>query len=212
MKTYVLTVSRNFPATHPRKGEETLFEYKILNALYPKQTYFALECKCGWMGMSHLADGGGQIADTGDYDDLYCPKCGSPNMDDTEMSITYYNQHKDVWPKIHTIRANYPLWKKRIDEVNAGKAVLSIRYWSGKPYNSKQVEIAKLTEAGIQMLEFTSLGFRSRPIINGYMEDGNYFSKLAKNDGLSLQDFEDWFKGYDLSQPMAIIHFTNFRY
>ena len=35
---------------------------------------------------------------------------------------------------------------------------------------------------------------------------------LAKNDGLSLDDFKAWFKSYDLSQPMAIIHFTSFRY
>ena len=25
-------------------------------------------------------------------------------------------------------------------------------------------------------------------------------------------DFKEWFKGYDLSKPMAIIHFTAFRY
>lgn len=36
--------------------------------------------------------------------------------------------------KIHTIRANYPLWLKRITEVQQGKAVLSVRQWSGKPY------------------------------------------------------------------------------
>ena len=36
--------------------------------------------------------------------------------------------------------------------------------------------------------------------------------QLAKNDGLSLEEFKEWFKGYDLSQPMAIIHFTRFRY
>lgn len=35
--------------------------------------------------------------------------------------------------KIHTIRANYPLWLKRITEVQQGKAVLSVRQWSGKP-------------------------------------------------------------------------------
>lgn len=29
--------------------------------------------------------------------------------------------------KIHTIRANYPLWLKRITEVQQGKAVLSVR-------------------------------------------------------------------------------------
>ena len=36
--------------------------------------------------------------------------------------------------------------------------------------------------------------------------------ELAKNDGLSLEDFTAWFKGYDLSETMAIIHFTPFRY
>lgn len=42
--------------------------------------------------------------------------------------------------KIHTIRANYPLWEKRIKEVQEGRAVLSVRQWTGKPYRSKQVE------------------------------------------------------------------------
>ena len=35
---------------------------------------------------------------------------------------------------------------------------------------------------------------------------------IANNDGLSLDDWKEWFKGYDLSQSMAIIHFTKFRY
>lgn len=35
---------------------------------------------------------------------------------------------------------------------------------------------------------------------------------LAQNDGLSYEDFEEWFKNYDFSKPMAIIHFTKFRY
>lgn len=60
-------------------------------------------------------------------------------------------------PKIHTIRANYPLWLKRITEVQQGKAVLSIRQWTGKPYRSPQVEVVKLTSedgVGIQKLAF----------------------------------------------------------
>ena len=36
--------------------------------------------------------------------------------------------------------------------------------------------------------------------------------KLANNDGLDFDDFVDWFKQYDLTKPMAVIHFTNFRY
>ena len=152
MKTYVLTVSRNFPITHKRAGEETLFVRKIKDGI-----------------------------------------------------------------KIHTIRANYPLWKKRFDEINAGRACLSIRYWSGKPYRSKQVEIVRLTNAdeiGIQRLEFDKNkdGCSSMKFYN---IDGNFAStieQVANNDGLCIIDFKEWFKGYDLSEPMAIIHFTKFRY
>ena len=35
---------------------------------------------------------------------------------------------------------------------------------------------------------------------------------IATNDGLNFFDWVDWFIGYDLDEPMAIIHFTKFRY
>ena len=115
-------------------------------------------------------------------------------------------------PKLHTIRANYPLWQKRIKEIQEGHAVLSIRQWMGKPYRSKQVEIARLTAANgveIQMLRFLGDNFNG-----GYIRNGVFPSDkiLTKNDGLSLADWEEWFRGYDLSKPLAIIHFTTFRY
>lgn len=34
MKTYVITLSRTFPAKHPRKGEPTNFDYQVLNAVW----------------------------------------------------------------------------------------------------------------------------------------------------------------------------------
>lgn len=37
-------------------------------------------------------------------------------------------------------------------------------------------------------------------------------SVIFENDGLSLADWCDWFRHYDLSKPMAIINFTKFRY
>lgn len=115
-------------------------------------------------------------------------------------------------PKLHTIRANYLLWEKRIKDIQEGKAFLSVRQWSGRPYFSKQIEIARLTAAngvGIQMLRFLGDNFNG-----GYIRNGVYPSDkiLAKNDGLSLADWEAWFRGYDLSKPLAIIHFTKFRY
>lgn len=113
--------------------------------------------------------------------------------------------------KIHTIRANYPLWEKRIKEVQEGRAVLSIRQWTGKPYRSKQIEIAMLTAengVGVQKLEFYNNTLGLCHI--GIVYQRKY--ELAHHDGLSFEDWKEWFKGYDLSEPMAIIHFTKFRY
>ena len=113
--------------------------------------------------------------------------------------------------KIHTIRGNYELWAKRMAEVQAGNAVIELFYWSGKPYNSPQVVFATLDKdsgCGVQELRWlTSCTAQIRD--NGRLVTD---IQLAKNDGLSLDDFKEWFRKYDLSQPMAIIHFTSFRY
>lgn len=96
-----------------------------------------------------------------------------------------------------------------------GKAVLSLRYWSGKPYRSKQVEFTVLDKdsgVGTQKLIWTednSMNLRPR-IYDSCEIIGE--DELAKNDGLSIDDLKDWFKNYDLSKPMAIIQFTEFRY
>ena len=108
--------------------------------------------------------------------------------------------------KIHTIRANYELWEKRAKEINNGKAILSIRYWSEKPYMSKQVEICRLEKIGVEKLEDPT-NFAFAPI-EGKKVD---WELVAKNDGLSFLDFCEWFK-IRSKKPMAIIHFTDFRY
>lgn len=123
----------------------------------------------------------------------------------------------DIDYKRHTIRANYPLWAKRFEQIERGEACLSIRQWSGKPYASKQVEIARLTKEdgiGLQKFEVCNnhaginlwMHFKidDRPIMS--------INDIPNNDGLSREDWVDWFKKYDLSKPMAIIHFTKFRY
>ncbi len=117
-------------------------------------------------------------------------------------NTNFIQQIKDGVKK-HTIRGNYELWKRRIDEIQAGNAYLSIRVWTGKPYCSKQKEILQLTEVGIQKLKEDRAW---------YLADNNeaLLGDLAGNDGLSLYDFADWFKKAEY--PMAIIHFTDFRY
>lgn len=47
--------------------------------------YFVIECQeCGAVYPSQQADGGGQIADTGDYDDAICPHCGEESPEECE--------------------------------------------------------------------------------------------------------------------------------
>ena len=120
-------------------------------------------------------------------------------------------QSGSEWRKIHTIRANYPLWKKRIAEVQRGEAVLSVRQWSGRPYMSKQETIATLTAddgVGIQKLTFFS-GRIIYPTVGKYQPS---VKEIAHNDGLDSTYWLYWFKKYNLSKPLAIIHFTSFRY
>lgn len=114
-------------------------------------------------------------------------------------------------PKIHTIRSNYNLWQKRFEKINKCEAVLELYYWSGKPYNSKCITICQLGKddgIGIQKIMFPFPNLHCFKIDEIEHQD----MSLSKNDGLSYDDFKAWFKGYNLSEPLAIIHFTKFRY
>lgn len=162
MKTYVITVSREFPKTHKRAGQDTEFFEK-------------LACS------------------------LFCP---GPSM-----QCEGCEKDPAIFKKIHTIRQNYDLWEKRIKEVQAGRAILSIRSCS------RQVKLVDLDEGhgvGIQKLEFLNADLKFQV----YTESPTLPSikHLANNDGLSFDDFKEWFKGCDLSKPLAIIHFTQLRY
>jgi hypothetical protein len=93
-----------------------------------------------------------------------------------------WHEYYNAIPKHHTIRAGNR-WK-------VGD-FFSPRIWSGKPYASKQIEFAppiqvkktwpfEVDENGVASLDGTYLFGE---------EDEN---TLAKNDGLSWQDFHDW--------------------
>ena len=119
---------------------------------------------------------------------------------------TWFVEKINEGKKIHTIRSNYELWAKRARQINDGKAILSIRYWSGKPYTSKQVEFCRQTQIGLQKLDNpTNLIWTE---IDGKKCN---WEEVAKNDGLSFDDFCDWFKVRQTS-PMAVIHFSEWRY
>lgn len=130
---------------------------------------------------------------------------------------TFHLMPCDINEKFHTIRANYGLWEKRFEEIEAGRACMSIRFWSGIPRRSKQVEVIQLNREhgiGLQKLKFEKDEY-GYPSIKLYTVDGKYAStirRIAKNDGLSYDDWSEWFKGYKLDEPLAIIHFTKIRY
>ncbi len=121
--------------------------------------------------------------------------------------------------KIHTIRANYDLWKVNAEKMERGKFYLSIRQWSGRPYNSPQVEIAQRhNPIGVQPVELYY--HADNDTITAKIDGREWLDAdcytLAKNDGLSVQDFKEWFFGKDPKEDKVfkggIIHFTDLRY
>ncbi|GHU09541.1 hypothetical protein FACS1894151_07490 [Spirochaetia bacterium] len=119
--------------------------------------------------------------------------------------------------KIHTLRKNYKFWKKRIEAVNRGEAILSMRVWTGKPYHSKQREFLALDKAGIERVLLEHDGLTPDCPFTLYRSPNESYAEqllpeeIAQNDGLSLEDFKVWFEKY-LDGYMACIHFTEFRY
>ena len=137
--------------------------------------------------------------------------------------------------KIHTIRQNYPLWVKRINKVHEGKAVIDLCEWKlpGGRFTpgNELIPFATLDKdsgCGVQELQWKKMvqvakdrAFvwlnkvsRSAEVYTPIVDNKANLTILtiANNDGLTSNDFKSWFKSYDLTQPMAIIHFTAFRY
>lgn len=180
---YYLTLSQVFPRYHQRFGNPTLFRENFERA-------------------------------------QRCSKCELSGWSDSPFSTDYRKCLSPCYEgflKLHTIRANYDFWARRFEKIYAGKAVLSVREWVGKPYGkgSSQREIALLTREdgiGLQRLEFPYDTLSGVSVDFDKTRLSSRLEILAHNDGLSFQDWKEWFRGYNLSQPMAIIHFTTFRY
>ena len=121
--------------------------------------------------------------------------------------------------KLHTIRSNYDPWKLNSEKMETGKYILSLRQWSDKPYSSPQVEIAQCCNPiGVQRLELRY--HADNDTITAWIDGREWLDAdcytIAKNDGLTVQDFKEWFFGQNPQTDKVfygvIIHFTNFRY
>jgi hypothetical protein len=151
----VRTFSRRYPATHPRKGEETHFVEKFLMSV----------------GLEGLDDETFKAVDLmvtgGDYGLL-------PEM------IELYD------PKHHTIRGG--------KHFKAGD-YFSPRVWSEGAYHSPMIKLApdtRICRVWDIELDLTTDFVK----INGEIQlnSGEVIKKLAKNDGLTEEDFRGWFR------------------
>lgn len=108
---------------------------------------------------------------------------------------TFSNPSHFIKPKHHTIRAGYR-WQ-------TGQT-FTPRVWSGKPYASKQITIApdiEITSTHLVTIEknddYICMMVDHYPF---YEENATMVTQsealetLAKNDGLSVDDFKAWFK------------------
>ena len=118
--------------------------------------------------------------------------------------------------KIHTIRADKKgWWDKCAEAINSGRKYLSLREWTGRPYNSDQRTLGEVDKIGLQSITMT---YSSDDAMPKAWVDGKPIpvETLAKNDGLDVQDFVEWFFGTPLYNGNVfegkIIHLTDFRY
>ena len=119
--------------------------------------------------------------------------------------------------KLHTMRGNYAYWARKAELINSGKMELSIRQWEGKPYNSSQYEIARLQHLHVQRYEgYWYKEQREKGELPTFLIDGKLHedvAQLAKNDGLSLEDWLEWFFKKTEKVEGVILHFTeDFKY
>lgn len=118
--------------------------------------------------------------------------------------------------KIHTIRADAKgWWDKCAEAINSGRKYLSLREWVGRPYNSEQRILGERDKIGLQTITMT---YSSEDELPQAWVDGKKVpvEQLAKNDGLAVEDFVEWFFSTPLYKSNTfegkVIQLTDFRY
>ena len=118
--------------------------------------------------------------------------------------------------KIHTIRADAKgWWDKCAEAINSGRKYLSLREWVGRPYNSEQRILGEREKIGLQTITMT---YSSEDELPQAWVDGKKVpvEQLAKNDGLAVEDFVEWFFSTPLYKSNTfegkVIQLTDFRY
>lgn len=150
----VITLSRQFPSTHPKRGKPTFFVEQFLSS---KEVAEDERLK------------------------LLLPNEWA-NYKDTSLYLGRFKKH-------HTIRIGRR-WK-------TGE-MASIRVWSGKPYNSKQILLREV-EITVYNVEIEFFGGRMYILLADEKQNpltGQEMlsvGEVAKNDGLNPIDLWHWF-------------------
>lgn len=103
-------------------------------------------------------------------------------------------------PKWHTIRSG--------SRFKVGD-YFDPRVWSGKPYRSPQIQIAPTIE--VKKVWNFKMDERGFYWINGY-NAGFDIEEVAKNDGLTIDDFDFWFRGSKAFDGQIICWNENIEY
>ena len=92
--------------------------------------------------------------------------------------------------KRHTVRENYPHWKK-----HEGKRV-NLCVWKGRAYNSKMMRFATavLRVDEINMCSNRRDGMSVKLTDKNGLHSFHTLSDFARDDGLTEREFRDWFK------------------
>ncbi len=78
--------------------------------------YFVVECgNCGEIFPSQKLDGGGAIADTGDYGDSYCPHCNAVDPDECDNAGLVWNIQQ---AKINALIAQLEATRKELSDLH----------------------------------------------------------------------------------------------
>lgn len=179
----VITFSRTYPSYHPKAGQPTYFVEKMHYNIWSIIPDKWLDAQSMIYGLNkHLP----RAIVFGFIESL-------------EMELYF----KDI-EKSHTIRAGHR-WK-------VGDW-FSPRVWSGEPYNSKQIRIAPDIQIP-KIWDFDISGSDGKFFIDQspFTSRGIFVNELAKNDGLTTEDFKAWFKHPKSFQGQIICWNENIEY
>lgn len=113
--------------------------------------------------------------------------------------------------KIHHISDDYEHWYFYFNQVAKLKAYIVFSYWN----ETEWIELEGIKALHMQELNFniveSCIVKDDFTIIKEFTSPYN-LDLMAKNEGLSRDELNSYFKDYKLNQPFAIIHITDFRY